>query len=427
MEMKEALEFVDALVFDQVGKPLDDLERTIFRGAWKGQTYGEIAQNYHCSEGHVKDVGARLWERLSIALGIEVNKKNFRGAIDKHATLEREHALQSSHNLSQSVHHSTLTGITPASVSAGLNVRQPLDVLTVPSAAGCPFLAGPMITNPRFFVGRQAELDMMTSRMIGVQPISINVVGERRIGKSSLLYYFARTWTPQIQPNSRSIVIYLSLRAAHCQRRLSFYQAVARKLLQHPQVQARPTLAATLQQQPLDDETFSTTLENWRDRGVLPVLCLDEFEALLQYPHEFHDGFFDNLRFLMDFNALMLIVASKQHLETYRDEHRLTSSFFNLGHVLRLGEFPDGDAKALVSQLAGSQPALSIEAQHTSLAWGGRHPYCLQTAACCLWEAAQQHQTLSWAREQFEQQLRVAFGCTRFSEAHRSRNAWKGE
>ena len=58
----------------------------------------------------------------------------------------------------------------------------------------CPFYAGSMITDPQFFVGRREELDFITSRLMAAQPTSINVVGERRIGKSSLLYHFFQTY-----------------------------------------------------------------------------------------------------------------------------------------------------------------------------------------------------------------------------------------
>jgi hypothetical protein len=40
----------------------------------------------------------------------------------------------------------------------------------------------------------------------------------------------------------------------------------------------------------------------------------------------------------MDDNALMLVVASRKELSVYGSEYRFVISFFNLGHVLKLGE-----------------------------------------------------------------------------------------
>ncbi|MCP4347321.1 MAG: ATP-binding protein [Desulfobacterales bacterium] len=51
-----------------------------------------------------------------------------------------------------------------------------------------PFIIGPPITDPRFFVGRKQELQAVINCMDGVQPTSVNIVGETRIGKTSLLY-----------------------------------------------------------------------------------------------------------------------------------------------------------------------------------------------------------------------------------------------
>jgi len=43
---------------------------------------------------------------------------------------------------------------------------------------------------------------------------------------------------------------------------------------------------------------------------------------LLKRTEEFDDGFYDNLRSLMNDNALMLLVASRKELSVYRSEYR---------------------------------------------------------------------------------------------------------
>ncbi|MEH2081448.1 MAG: hypothetical protein V7K89_16045 [Nostoc sp.] len=61
-----------------------------------------------------------------------------------------------------------------------------------------PFVAAGMIEDPRLFVGRKDELYAIASRMKGDQPTSINIVGDKHIGKSSLLHYFVRTWQQRV-------------------------------------------------------------------------------------------------------------------------------------------------------------------------------------------------------------------------------------
>lgn len=287
----------------------------------------------------------------------------------------------------------------------------PASGVSIPLA--CPFVAGPMITDPSLFVGRKDELQAITTRMTGIQPISVNFVGERRIGKSSLLYHFFQTWEQLINNNDRYVVSYLSLQRAGCQTKSSFYQAIAHELLSRPLVRRRTDLSTTLNLRSFDSWNFADALDQWLQYRVLPVLCIDEFEVLLRYPDEFDDEFYDHLRSLMDKNAIMLVITSLRPLDVYREEQRLTSSFFNLGQVLYLGELTEEEAEELVrlpaSNLPGATPALSIQEQRQAREWGGKHPYLLQLAASAICEARQQRKTLTWARRQFENEQRRLF------------------
>ncbi len=95
-----------------------------------------------------------------------------------------------------------------------------------------PFVAAGMIEDSRLFVGRKDELNAIASRMKGDQPTSINIVGEKHIGKSSLLYYFVQTWQQRVLHNTnRYVVIYLPLRGVDCQTETGFYEAIAESLL----------------------------------------------------------------------------------------------------------------------------------------------------------------------------------------------------
>ncbi|MBD1921735.1 AAA-like domain-containing protein [Microcoleus sp. FACHB-831] len=81
MDVKEALELADKLASAKTGKHLNDLEREVFIGSWQGQTYEEI---YPLNPQYIeKDVGYKLWKKLSSALGEKVTKKNIRGAIER--------------------------------------------------------------------------------------------------------------------------------------------------------------------------------------------------------------------------------------------------------------------------------------------------------------------------------------------------------
>ncbi len=273
-----------------------------------------------------------------------------------------------------------------------------------------PFVAGGMLENPQLFVGRKDELRTIVSRMSGVQPTSVNVVGERRIGKSSLLYYFFQTWEQLVPNPSHYVVIYLSLQSVSCQREEDFYLAVAQELLSRPVVQTKPILTNALEVRPLNRMAFSAAMAQFENQGLLPVLCLDDFKTLFEYPQEFNNGFYNNLRSLMDSNKLMLVIASRKELDFYSRRHQLTSSFFNLGHVLKLGEFTTEEVKDLVrlpaSTVTNTQAALSIDEQRLTQQLGGHHPFWLQLAGFLVCEARQLGKNKNWVKKRFAQQSR---------------------
>ena len=73
MDVEKALEFVDQRLYAKTGKYLNDTEREVFIGSWRGDTYQEI---YPYNPQYVeKTLAYRLWRKLSEVLGEKVTKK----------------------------------------------------------------------------------------------------------------------------------------------------------------------------------------------------------------------------------------------------------------------------------------------------------------------------------------------------------------
>lgn len=189
--------------------------------------------------------------------------------------------------------------------------------MTNASSPVCPFAVGSKITDRKSFIGRRDEIEFILSHMQGDQPTSVSIVGNRRIGKSSLLYHIFQIYEDRVNYVDRFVVIYLSLQQANCRDQASFYQTVAEELLKLSKVQIRPELAAPLRVAPFDGVVFAKALQEWKTAGVLPVICLDDFEELLDRTDRFDDGFYDNLRSLIGNRVLMLVTASRQRLMVY--------------------------------------------------------------------------------------------------------------
>ncbi|MGL5060976.1 MAG: NB-ARC domain-containing protein [Microcoleus sp.] len=83
MNLKEVLKMADEMVFAKTGKHLDNLQEAILRGTMQGEKYTKIAEESHCNESYVRQVGSELWQILSEELGEDINKKNFRSAMKR--------------------------------------------------------------------------------------------------------------------------------------------------------------------------------------------------------------------------------------------------------------------------------------------------------------------------------------------------------
>lgn len=85
MNVEQALVNLDTILKQQ---SLTDIQEVVFRKAWEGQSYPEIAESDGYEANYIKDVGSKLWKLLSKALSEQVTKSNFRSVLRRHnATL----------------------------------------------------------------------------------------------------------------------------------------------------------------------------------------------------------------------------------------------------------------------------------------------------------------------------------------------------
>lgn len=82
MTVEAALNVVDAAL-----KPesLTNLQELIFRQSWDGKSYQEIAASAGYDPEYIKDVGFKMWQLLSKALGEKITKKNFQSVLRQRA------------------------------------------------------------------------------------------------------------------------------------------------------------------------------------------------------------------------------------------------------------------------------------------------------------------------------------------------------
>ncbi|OCR00738.1 ATPase [Oscillatoriales cyanobacterium USR001] len=77
------LNLADRIVFEKTGQHLDDLQEAVLKATLQHDTYKHVAKDFDCSESRVRNAASQLWQILSEKLGEDVNKKNFRSAMER--------------------------------------------------------------------------------------------------------------------------------------------------------------------------------------------------------------------------------------------------------------------------------------------------------------------------------------------------------
>jgi hypothetical protein len=265
-----------------------------------------------------------------------------------------------------------------------------------------PFVYGGPVDADRFF-GRQHEVNVLfqqaTSRVRG----SVAVIGERRMGKTSLLHYVSapdviRRWNLDEQS---SIFLFVDCGAIAPMSMTNFWQDIVRRLERELERRRRGgRLAADVARLRAQPEIRTTDieflLEDLRDEQLLLVILLDEFEYVVQTDAQSEHRtreMLGGLRALINHasRALSLIVATRRPLdEICRDLRFMGSPFYNNFVYLHLRPFSREEADALLQQmLKDTGVAFSPSERLLVDELAGTHPLLLQAAAACVFDAHQ--------------------------------------
>jgi serine/threonine-protein kinase len=253
-----------------------------------------------------------------------------------------------------------------------------------------PFFCRHRITDPSYFCGRRQEIEALYSAVITHQCRAI--VGERKLGKSSLLTAIANPTLMEhygLEP-TRTSFLYLDLEGMASARRNDFWVEVLDRLSAVPAL--GPLLHETTELLVAGELRFTAVrrlLRRVRDAGLDLVLMLDEFEGLARNPN-FEPDFYGELRSLASELGIVYLTASKRGLYdlTYHHTDTLSSPFFNIFSEMTLELLPEDDAWTLLETLSqlGEGPGFCDEEINLALELAGPHPFFLQIAGFHLYE-----------------------------------------
>ena len=256
-----------------------------------------------------------------------------------------------------------------------------------------PFTFGNPIRDPSRFYGRSEDLRQIVNRLRSSAHESTSVVGERRIGKTSLLKHLDTTEIAVELglPPDEYCMVYIDFQGLTDITPQRFWQRVLRKM---ERAICLPELVPEIQEVRKMEEFDLFDLEDLfeliADEGLTTVLLLDEFEYVTQNPN-FGSDFFGGLRALAIHQNLPLVTATRRELvDLCHSEELKGSPFFNIFANVVLRPFSQEEVfEMLDGYLAATDLAFSDEEKNLVIGLGGGYPFFTQMAGNYLVEAKQ--------------------------------------
>lgn len=247
-----------------------------------------------------------------------------------------------------------------------------------------PFFNFAMIKNEEMFFGRKVQLRRLFSSLAHHQ--SVSILGQRRMGKSSLLWCSSLRAVQERFPLdlSHHIFVFLDLHDYLDKNTDDFFRKVCKEIVS--QCERVAELMLQIDDDANAPDAFSDMLDQIAMHGFFPVLLLDSFDKVTQNEH-FSPAFFGFLRSQASRGRVSYVTASIAPLHKVCHRSVVDSPFFNI--------FSSNELEALTSEEA--HELITIPAQRAGIPFteqeiqwiqtlAGRHPFFLQRVCHVLFD-----------------------------------------
>ena len=259
-----------------------------------------------------------------------------------------------------------------------------------------PYTNRGTIKDPHEFYGREREIRRIYSRISSRHPQCISIIGERKIGKSSLLYFVShedtrRKWLKDV--DSYAFVLMDLQERTDEMSFPTFFQFIFQALAKQLDDSLVPvSLIENVETETEFYETFRQIVSNIDRQGLKLILLFDEF-GLITGSDNFDMAFFSFLRSIANNYECAYITTSREKLQNLcRDTDISESPFFNIFSPVPLGQFDDEEARSLIMG-PSVQSGIILHENEVDfvLSIAGRHPLFIQIACAALFDQKSQN------------------------------------
>lgn len=304
----------------------DVFTRSITELVRDGGAFPEILWTFYSEDA--EQVGSEAADLLEgLRPGLERGRVDLFGGINCHTLFPHLHRIfgrSTRDSLRTSPHHSR-------------EEAQPIVEVCSKAATEAPnFVAGPPIDRDEDFYGRRTQQEELRDAFDLVQPVQI--LGERRMGKTSLLRWAQR----HVNEHRDWPVAWVNAQGPDGRSPEGLVRAIGWALGERTRVET-----ALNSPSPKDVSCRAERLLY----DLLPaVLLVDEADALARSGHGFEDGFLETLRAWGQDRQLLWISASIDDLHPQFQSTGLTSSFLNDSRRVLVGQIELSDARKLIAE-----------------------------------------------------------------------------
>lgn len=255
---------------------------------------------------------------------------------------------------------------------------------------GNPFTYGNPISDSRRFVGRVHEVEHIFDRLLNAEFESSSLVGDRRIGKTSLLKYIADPSVREAHGLGTGQYSFVFVDLQMVDQAMGpdrfWLELLTRMQWQCTDQRVSQAVTALVGEGRLGTFDLDGLFRLVDDCGHHVVFLMDEFEHVTANVN-FGPDFYYGLRSLIINHGVALVTSSRLELiELCHSEAVKSSPFFNVFANVSLRMFSRAEFALLVERaLAGTAVAFTEPEMESVVELAGLHPYFLQTACHMLY------------------------------------------